>query len=114
MSYFEYLYENANEDLIGHIIEESAYNFTIKSFEDDKIEELEILGFIVDCIINEEEIDNELVEITKNVIKYEEFTPEILADFAFQKDMFTLIRNNKHGKIWEFGNFNEYLKIMIN
>ena len=103
---------------ISKMIESKTPFAVIQFFENlilnpkEKLRKFEIM-YVGEKIVTEE-IDNKLVEITKNVIKYEKFTPEILADFAFQKDMFTLVRNNKHGKIWEFGNFNEYQKIMIN
>ena len=103
---------------ISKMIESRTPFAVIQFFENlilnpkEKLRKYEIM-YVGEKIVTEE-IDNELVEITKNVIKYEKFTPEILADFVFQKDMFTLIRNNIFGKIWEFGEFNEYQKIMIN
>ena len=103
---------------ISKMIESRTPFAVIQFFENlilnpkEKLRKYEIM-YVGEKIVTEE-IDNKLVEITKNVIKYEKFTPEILADFVFQKDMFTLIRNNKHGKIWEFGKFNEYQKIMVN
>ena len=104
MSYFEYLYENANTDLIEYIIEESAYNFTIKSFENDKIEELEILGFIVDCIINEEEIDNGLEQIVlDSFIPFVENTSKIYSSILFEttdNNSSDSLDNNEKKSIW--------------
>ena len=44
MSYFEYLYENANEDLIEYIIEESAYEFATDVIDSEN-EELKTILF---------------------------------------------------------------------
>ena len=61
-----------------------------------------------------EKVGDKEVEVVKNILKFDKFTTDTDIDFAMQKDKFTLVKNNKHGKIWEFGKFNEYQKIMIN
>ena len=110
-----------NEDInsrISEMIESKTPFAVIQFFEnlifypEEKHRKYEIMYVGEKKVI--EKVGDKEVEIVKNILKFDKFTTDTDIDFAMQKDKFTLVRNNKHGKIWEHGNFKEYVKIMIN
>ena len=110
-----------NEELINsrisELIERETPFAVIQFFENlisnpqEKYKKYEIM-YIGENIVMEE-IDNKTTEVVHNVVKFEKFTRETEIDFSLHNDKFTLVRNNKYGRVWEFGNFKEYKKTMI-
>lgn len=87
MSYFETLYESVNEDIIEHIIEESAYNYTISCFENNNIEDLEILSVIVDCLEYNLKLDNIFEDlISESFVPFIENTSMIYSSLLLENE----------------------------
>lgn len=100
MSYFETLYESVNEDIIEHIIEESAYNYTISCFENNNIEDLEILSVIVDCLEYNLKIDNVFEDlISESFVPFIENTSMIYSSLLLENE--DQNNNTEKKTIWQ-------------
>lgn len=84
---FESLCENANEDIIDHVIEEGAYNFTMACIDNGKTDELEALLFVVESLMDEKSAAvDEAIEIFafESLLPFVESVSGIYLDTLFE------------------------------
>ena len=95
MSYFEYLYENANEDIIEYIIEESAYEFATDVIDSENEELIESLIFFYENIEEDNSISDYFLE---NILFYVECTSKIYSDVLFEGEYYSRFGEHDYEK----------------